>query len=150
MKRKIVHLVTSKSGFTLIEVMASIVLLALIVGPFLTMFVQSSKTNQITNKVDDATFVANSEMEFFYNQSTSSSISQISTNPGLVTGYTPTVQNCSSTGSLCYTKTNGTHYVFVQLTPKQTPLEDVTVKVYKTAAMNQLQAQMETVYSWKN
>jgi prepilin-type N-terminal cleavage/methylation domain-containing protein len=147
MKKKVLRLLTSNSGFSLVEILAAIVLLALIVGPFLTMFIQSAQTNQVTQKVDDATFVANSEMEYLYNLSTNFTISLVPNNIG--SSYQSTTQNCVS-GATCFTKTATGHYIFIQLKPvSPSPLEDVEIKVYKTQAMNQLQAQMESVYSWK-
>jgi hypothetical protein len=147
MKKKFLKLLTSNAGSSLVEILAAIVLLALIVGPFLTLFLQSAQTNQMTQKVDDATFMANSEMEYLYNLSANFTISQVPANIG--SSYQSTTQSCVS-GAICFTKTSNGHYIFIQIKPvTQSHLEDVEVRVYKTQAMNQLQAKMESVYSWK-
>ena len=138
------NLLNSESGFSLIEILAAIVLLALLVGPFLTMFVQSAKNNQITQNVDDATYSANSEMEALYQK-----VSQASrkTDFSLGASYNPTT--CSE--GVCFTKQLTNHFIYIQLKPDTIgpSLEDVSVKVYKSSAMSQLQAQMESVYAWK-
>lgn len=147
MKKRIFKLIASERGFSLVELLAAIVLLALLVGPFLTMFVQTAKTNQITQKIDDATFVATGEMEYFYNLSTTTTMSNIPTKIA-----SQNYQPISCSIGQCYTKQVSNHFIFIQLNTdsQDSTLEDVLVKVYKTPAMSQLQAQMESVYAWKS
>ncbi|AZP03679.1 type IV pilus modification PilV family protein [Jeotgalibaca ciconiae] len=52
-----------ESGMTLVEVLASIVLISLIVTTFLSFFIQASKTNNQTKDVNFATFIAQAELE---------------------------------------------------------------------------------------
>lgn len=148
MIKKLTAVLSSKEGFSLVEILASVVLLALLVGPFLTMFVQSAKTNQVTRNVDDATFVANSQMDYFYNIISNHSSANSSFASSLNSDSYQTV-TCTSGGTMCFNKQVTNHYVVIQLTDKSS-MEDVLVKVYKTSALNQLQAQMESVYAWGN
>lgn len=50
-------------GVSLIEVLVSMFLLALIVGPFVGMFIQSSKVNKVTDRQLKAIFAVRNEME---------------------------------------------------------------------------------------
>lgn len=149
LKKKIIKLLASERGFSLVELLTAIVLLALLVGPFLTMFVQTAKSNQLTQKIDDATFVANSEMEYLYNLSTTTSLSNL---PTQIAADNVNYQPVSCSVGLCYTKQVTNHFIYIQLKtdPQSSTLEDVLVQVYKTSAKAQLQAQMESVYAWKS
>lgn len=53
----------NESGMTLVEVLASIVLISMILTTFLSFFIQSAKTNHMTDDVNQATFVVQAEME---------------------------------------------------------------------------------------
>ncbi|UJF14841.1 prepilin-type N-terminal cleavage/methylation domain-containing protein [Jeotgalibaca sp. MA1X17-3] len=54
---------SNESGVTLIELLASIVLITLIVTTFLSFFIQASKTNVQIDDTNKATFFAQAEME---------------------------------------------------------------------------------------
>src|SRR5699024_8339834 len=53
----------SESGVTLVELLAAITILSLFVTAFLAYFTQAANTNNITNEVNEATFIAQEEME---------------------------------------------------------------------------------------
>src|SRR5699024_8050009 len=53
----------SESGVTLVELLAAITILSLFVTAFLAFFTQAANTNNITNEVNEATFIAQEEME---------------------------------------------------------------------------------------
>ncbi len=57
---------SSKDALTLIEVIISIAILALVVGPFLGMFVQITRTNKVSQKTLESTFIAQRNMESLY------------------------------------------------------------------------------------
>lgn len=59
----------NENGLTLIEVLASIVLLMIIITIFLNVFIQSSQTNSISGDIVDATYLAQTEMERIYEKS---------------------------------------------------------------------------------
>lgn len=52
-----------EAGVTLIELLASIVLITMIVTTFLSFFIQASKTNVRIDDTNEATFIAQEEME---------------------------------------------------------------------------------------
>lgn len=62
MKRQIRKL-NDETGVTLVELLAAIAILSIIVTAFLGFFIQAAKTNQYTNQVNEATFLAQEEME---------------------------------------------------------------------------------------
>lgn len=63
----------SEVGLTLVEVLASIVILSIIITTFLLVFNQSAKTTYQSEETIDATYIAQTEMEWLYE------LSQIST-----------------------------------------------------------------------
>lgn len=57
----------NESGLTLVEVLASIVILSLIVVTFLSFFINSARTTEISGDNLDASFIAQEYMEEIYN-----------------------------------------------------------------------------------
>lgn len=60
---KIKQLLMEDSGMTLVELLASILLLSLIVSSFLSFFVQAAQTNKQIDTINEATFLAQEQME---------------------------------------------------------------------------------------
>lgn len=56
-------------GMTLIEVIAALVLIGIVLISFFGLLIQSNKTTHKSNDIMDATYVAQMEMEKFYNAS---------------------------------------------------------------------------------
>lgn len=52
-----------EEGVTLIEIIAAIAILSIVVTAFLAFFVQAGRTNNMTNEMNEATFLAQEEME---------------------------------------------------------------------------------------
>lgn len=61
--KKHIQKLKSESGVTLVELLAAIAILAIIVTAFLAFFVQAGNTNKMTTNVNEATFLAQEEME---------------------------------------------------------------------------------------
>ncbi len=59
-----------QDGLTLVEVLASIVILSMIVVTFLTFFINSARTTKVSETMLDASYVAQEKMESIYFQST--------------------------------------------------------------------------------
>ena len=59
-------LINQDCGLTLIEVIASIVLISMILLSFMGMFLQSSKTITTSDDIINATYIAQKEMESIY------------------------------------------------------------------------------------
>ncbi len=59
-----------EGGLSLVEVLASVVILTLLLTTFLMMFLQSAKVNKASEHIIDATYIAQTEMENIYALST--------------------------------------------------------------------------------
>lgn len=62
-KKQLKHLLLEESGMTLVELLASILLLSLIITTFMSFFIQAAKTNNQTDTVNEATFIAQEQIE---------------------------------------------------------------------------------------
>lgn len=60
------NLINREHGLTLIEVIASIVLISIILLSFMGMFLQTSKTTATSDDIVNATYIAQKEMESIY------------------------------------------------------------------------------------
>lgn len=58
-----------EDGVTLVELLAAIAILSIIVTAFLALFTQAGRTNNITDEMNEATFIAVEEMERITNLS---------------------------------------------------------------------------------
>lgn len=63
MMLKVKQKLMDEEGMTLVELLAAIVILSIIVISFLGFFTQSAQTNNRTNSVNEATFLAQEEIE---------------------------------------------------------------------------------------
>lgn len=63
MKKIKEKLLKQESGVTLVELLASIVLLTIIVTTFLSFFVQAGRTNSRIDDMNEATFIAQEQLE---------------------------------------------------------------------------------------
>ena len=137
--------IDNEEGLTLIEVLISVVFLALIVTTFLIVFIQSTTMNTTSETIIDATYIAQSEMEKIYSKSKQ-------------TPYDPDEIEQAML-SLGYHLSGGTYiqeHVYhpnykVEVTyqePVDFPesMNQVLVKVFEDG---QLKAQMENVLLWE-
>lgn len=69
-KLAIKRIIRHESGVTLVELLVAIVLISIIVTTFLSFFIQAARTNAMTDRVNEATFIAQEEMELmtYYSQ----------------------------------------------------------------------------------
>ena len=67
----------NEKGFTLLELLVSVVLLAIVVGALLSMFVTSTKTNITSAEVVDEGYMAQKHMEKIYSLGKDKSVSEI-------------------------------------------------------------------------
>lgn len=135
-------------GMTLIEIIVSLALLAIVIVPFLTMIVNSTRTNRTSEDILDATYVAQSNMEELYSLSISDDtfkqdLLQLSGN-----GFIETV--IVTDKDYNYTKEKDGFYVKIEIrgSKYEGNLVKVLVKVYNNSAMGKLESQMETILSW--
>lgn len=62
-RKQMKDLLSEEAGMTLVELLASILLLSLIITTFLSFFIQAAKTNNQTDTVNEATFIAQEQVE---------------------------------------------------------------------------------------
>ncbi|WP_453994655.1 type IV pilus modification PilV family protein [Bacillus nitroreducens] len=128
--------VLSDKGISLIEILVSIVILSIIVVSFITLFVQSAKTNRVSEDIIDATYVAQSTIENIYNISKSS------------TSYNgKNVVDEDACKPSCQFIKNESGYE-IQITIENNDLHTVLVEVYNRTT-GRKEAQMETLLNWK-
>lgn len=143
--KKIAAYFSSQRGLTLIELLASIIILSIIIISLLSMFLQSARSNGISKKMMDATYLAETQIEEINNINTSLTTPSLDNlNLRLVNAYQMD-RSCST----CYGTTQNGHYVFIQLKSVSTDLGKVIVKVYKDDQKTIQEAQMEILLSWK-
>ena len=124
MKKIKEKLLKQESGVTLVELLASIVLLTIIVTTFLSFFVQAGRTNNRIDDMNEATFLAQEQLE-------------------LITAYSETESVEKTKGKLT-TKKNG--YDIQTTFESKGDLQAVIVIVSKEARPL---AQMETRLAFK-
>jgi len=138
----------NEHGFTLIEVLASIVLLAIILTSFGMIFAQSLKTSNTSERIIDHTYIAQREMERIYELSTKVSvehrISEIKENKNYV-------QYSDDGDWLLFKKEIVDEQVNIELRLKDEPssLTRILIKVYDVKNLEKPKVQMENLLEWK-
>jgi type II secretory pathway pseudopilin PulG len=135
----------SESGLTLIELIISIALIAMILIAFLPMFIMSAETNTKSETTLDSTYLGKDAMEMAYDLSKNKEIIYEDLDNVLVDekGYSKESNNAYS---FEYSDKKYLYIIFDK--EDNTNLVRVVVKIYKNNSMNQLEAQYETLYSW--
>jgi len=139
-----------ENGLTLVEVLASVVLLTIIITIFLNVFIQSAKTNTTSEEVVDATYLAQTEMEQIYIKSTETKYSERENAFGNL-GY----RSLSSEDEwLIFEKELDEDYVAkIKLQNHSMEVAEnmnrLIVTVHDKSAPSKTQAQMESILVWE-
>ncbi|MGR6896775.1 type IV pilus modification PilV family protein [Rummeliibacillus sp. BSL5] len=170
-------IIQNEKGLTLVEVIASFVLLIIILFSFFTLFVQGSKTTKSSKSIVDATYIAQTEMENAYETITNSDSlataekTWITNNSEM--GYSEECSGIVPSTSLKYSiykkekkpNPNTTITTVMRITQNQdfpTNLSNVIINVYETEGNHKIlnvcinedlikkakKAQMENVVEW--
>lgn len=75
-KKHLKNFLSKETGMTLVELLASILLLSLIVTTFLSFFIQAAKTNKQTDSVNEATFIAQEQIELLTHYSKTKTVEE--------------------------------------------------------------------------
>ncbi|RHW39491.1 prepilin-type N-terminal cleavage/methylation domain-containing protein [Lysinibacillus yapensis] len=140
----------NQSGLSLVEVVASIVILSIILLSFFTMLVQSAKTTKTSEEIIDATYIAQTEIEELYAYSAK--------NPFPIGNFEANIfpnfhfiksKNENGIEEYYYEKQESA-YIILKVTPKtiaSTNLTRVLIQIYdkKNGTMK---AQMENTLEW--
>lgn len=134
----------NENGLTLIEVLASVVILTLIITTFLMMFLQSAKTNKASEKIIDSTYYAQVEMENIY------AISELTSFENRKTEMKNRLQYETS-DSIHFIKddSKSKKYYEAKLEVEKKDLVRLIVRIYNNKNEKKLEAQMETLLAWE-
>lgn len=135
-------------GLTLVEILASIVILSLLIISFLALFLNSAKSINKTEVIIDSTYVVQTKMEEIYGISQTYGFSNsLSRYSGL--GWTEIVSNQPLTKITM--NQNNDYYITAELTKNvNSPnLVTVLIKAYDDESKQKLETQMETILLWK-
>lgn len=140
-----------QSGFTLVEVLASIVLLTLIITTFMMMFAMGARTNVVSEELFDSTYAVQNEME---------KIIELSAHAVLPDARLATIQQALGYSQQAPVTANGASWgrLSKQLTPQhvmEVRLEQTSsrfVRVFIEAGevgKENSRAKMETLLTWE-
>lgn len=128
-RKQIKGMLSEEEGMTLVEVLASILLLSLIITTFLSFFIQAAKINNQTDTVNEATFIAQEQIE-------------------LLTYYSKT-ESVEKTKSLMETESSGTNSGFQIKTGLVKSGETLYTGTVTVSKEGKIHAQMETRLSFR-
>ena len=135
---------TSEKGLSMVEILTSIVILALIFISIITILNLTAKSNKTSEKIIDATYIAQQEMEYIYEKSLDET-SELET--------IPEYAKQSNDGNwFVYHKNIANSDYFLEIKEDRTefPMVRVVVKVYDVNDISKTEpkAQMETLLKW--
>ncbi|WP_194841076.1 type IV pilus modification PilV family protein [Sporosarcina cascadiensis] len=139
----------NERGMTLVEILASLVILSLLIVSFLTFFPIVAKQNNISNEIMDATYIAQATMENIIDIKNDSRV------------YPTTVTNIKNLGFTLDSPTKKTYIkdqlynninyiILVDLKEPNNQMSHVIVKVFELSNTKKQRAQMETILWWEN
>lgn len=132
-----------ESGLSLVEVLASIVILTLLLTTFLMMFLQSAKVNKLSEHVIDATYIAQEEMENIYALTTNG------TREGAIEGLGYTKGPHKDGWTEFNREYSPDILIKVKLKNITGEMDRVLVLVYEQPISDNPRAQMENVIVWR-
>lgn len=146
-----------QKGFTLLEAIASLLIITMILLTFFGFFLQSKKTNSLSESITETTYIAQKEMEQIYLLSKTSSLSDLSAT------YLPNYTLIRSPNNGCVKSISAGDtefsYIYEKITDDYTskvtisPLCDYgnagNVLIEITDSTNKKKATIENVYIWK-
>lgn len=141
-----------EKGFTMVEVLASTVLIVLILSTFLMMFAQATRTNLASETIVDSTYTAQAEMEKIYGLSKKTApVNKISVFPPTQYGNSRIVSKDGVSWTE-YTKKNPQtdEKILIRLENKNTDakMTRIVIEVYEGTKVNP-SAKMESVLIWE-
>lgn len=125
-------------GFTLVEVLASIVLISLIVMVSISFFVHSQQTQNTSAQITDATYVVQSEMENILNLSKAKSFSTAMVQLGNDPAY-------HKKSDYTFEKAETPYLLQIKIA-ETSELHRIVVEAYENS---KLKAKMETKIEWR-
>ena len=133
-------------GLSLVEVLASTVILTLLLTTFLMVFIQSAKVNKVSEHIINATYIAQMEMEKIYGLSTSTINSEKEVQI-IRLGYS---KQANENGWTVFEKPGESPNSLVKLKilTKRPMMDRILIEVHDGTS-HKLQVQMESVVVWR-
>lgn len=133
----------SQAGFSLIEVVASLVILTIILLSFFGLLIQSKKTEKQSEEIIDATYIAQAEMEKIYSYSRSVAYNTLE-HTFTTAGYT----QITDPNELVFTKGIDSFLVKIRFKDKASSnkLKSTIIEVMEGSI---LKSKMENIYNWE-
>ncbi len=140
----------NERGATLVEVIASFVILVILLVSFFTFFIQTKQTTKNSEEIVDATYIAQTEMEKIYKFSKNTGLSQEIITQNL--GFQPEALNANNSKNFKKTISNS-QIIILKLADNKNidgtinnNLMNVIIEIKKESV---IKAKMETVVKWK-
>lgn len=141
---------SKESGFTLVEVLTSTVLIALILTTFMTMFAMGAKTNVASEKIFDNTYLVQNEMEKVIALSktpfSGDRAAHIDTNTDYVV-KNPVLKD-GITWDVLTKQLNSTHEIIIRLEDTEQPETKLVIELMNNDELR-TEAKMETLLTWE-
>lgn len=142
-----VSLSLNNKGLTLVEVLASVILISVILFTFFSFFIQSAKTGKTSEEVVDATYLAQVEMEKLY---------EISNKGDFKSGINEIVNSLSykqlapdSSKEYRYSKSQEGFYLKLTFKEHTYPgMSYLVIEVFEHEQDIRPRAKMETILEW--
>lgn len=133
----------NKEGFTLVEVVAAVLLIGLISAAFIGIFIQTSKARVTSEEVIHSTYIAQQEMEKFYAYS--------KTNKFDLQAIQRAFPKYNLVGNELVQITDDQYYkIVVRFNQLKPNLYSIIIEVSELQSNNQyvLKSKMENIYIW--
>lgn len=142
-----VNIHSNNKGLTLVEVLASIILISIILFTFFSFFIQSAKTGKSSEEVVDATYLAQGEMEKIY---------EVSNKGDFKSGINEIVNSLSykqlfpdSSKEYRYSKSQDGFYLTLTFKEHTYPgMSYLVIEVFEHENDIRPRAKMETILEW--
>ncbi|WP_298470283.1 prepilin-type N-terminal cleavage/methylation domain-containing protein [uncultured Psychrobacillus sp.] len=142
-------IIKNQEGLSLVELLVAIIIITIILMAFLTYFLQSAKTGKSSEKIVDATYVAQTEMERFYELSL-----RINNSDKLLgianLGYTPSSSNNEVQETFIKNHSASNEIIEVKIKPHSNlnGLYHIVIEIYDYKD-GPLRVKMENVIEWR-
>lgn len=149
-KKQFVQNAFNERGMTLVEVLASTIIISIILVTFLMIFGQTARTNIASETIIDSTYIAQSEMEKIYGLSKSISSSNKSSAFPSSQFEPPLPKTVEGTNWIEYKKKDNPPGTQIRIRIEDTPekMSRVIIEVYEGSKLNP-SAKMENVLIWE-
>ena len=148
------QIISNERGISLIEVLASLIIITIIFLSFFNFFIQSKKTNASSELIHDATYIAQVEMEKMYilaSKSNSKNELDMTYQKTELTSCTPNNNDPTEYSSIYKTTSDSEHFtthITISMICNYKNAGNVNIDVFEKST-NLKRATIENIYIWK-